>query len=840
MTSILCLKQRGLFRFAIRCGIAVILFASSVTAICAADQRLVVSISDLHQVGVVNVDDDGLLEVVSRTKIQGKPGSSCFDSTARNLYVSSANPNAVTVFRVQNETLQPLQSVSVPAKPSYLTIDPSGRFLLASYFTTGQVSVHRIVGEGRLSNEPVQLLSVDERAHGVAVAPSGKFVFVPHTRPNVISQFRLDSHSGRLSPNTPAKLQRSENTGPRHLWFHPHARFVYGSDEQASRISMYVMDTETGTLSHQQSVSSLPEGYKGKATTSHVEVHPSGKFAYIANRVHNSVAVFDIDQATGLLTLRQHIDTESMPRSFAVSPDGRTLVAAGQRSGNLVSYKIADDGQLTKAATVAVGASPWWVTFAPQSTAADPVVETATVDPVVRDRRLSLGQGTMAGEVSDVSALLQTRLTQGTELDETGDLPGAAGVVCFQWSEYQGFDDAKRTRFQTATPERDFIVRAELDGLRPGTRYYYRAVYGATESETSMGPTCSFRTLQGAAGSRPVKFIVGSCMNYIKFMHGRAGNAGGPLTATAEDKRLGFPAFASMQSLQPEFFVGTGDIVYYDNPFRVAKTVEELRRCWHEQFRFPRMIDFFQNVPAYWSKDDHDFRYSDSDNESAKLPLPQTGINLFHEQLPIAPVDADQPRTYRTLRVNRDVQIWLTEGRDFRSPNDAEDGPNKTMWGDEQRAWLKSTLQASDAKWKLIISPTPMVGPDDAYKKDNHASLSGFRHEADAFFDWVKQNQIAQVFLICGDRHWQYHSIHPSGVNEFACGALNDENARMGVSPGADYGTDPKGVIDQPYTSPEPSGGFLQVEVGETLEVRFFDDQARQLYHARFPAAVGR
>ena len=177
----------------------------------------------------------------------------------------------------------------------------------------------------------------------------------------------------------------------------------------------------------------------------------------------------------------------------------------------------------------------------------------------------------------------------------------------------------------------------------------------------------------------------------------------------------------------------------------------------------------------------------------------------------------------------------LAEGRDFRSPNKALDGPDKSMWGQKQREWLKSTLKASDAKWKLVISLTPMVGPDDAYQKDNHASLQGFRHEADAFFDWTEQSKIDNRFLMCGDRHWQYHSIHPSGINGFAVGALNDESARMGVPPGADFGTDPEGLLRQPFTSPKSSGGFLQVIAGETLQLMHFDDQANELYSTSFP-----
>ena len=453
------------------------------------------------------------------------------------------------------------------------------------------------------------------------------------------------------------------------------------------------------------------------------------------------------------------------------------------------------------------------------------------------DRDLTLGQGTMAGEVTASSALIQTRLTAGSLLDKSGDLPGAEGCVRFEWSTNEEFQESQFTESVRAKAETDFIVRCKLNGLNPGTRYYYRATYGPTpDNLDGLGRACSFETLHGETGDSETRFIVGSCMNYVKFMHGRAGNAGGPITATEKDKRLGFPAFATMQKLNPDFFVGTGDIVYYDNPFRVARTMDELRACWHEQFRFPRMVNFFRNVPCYWSKDDHDFRYNDSDNSSDRIPSSETGIALFREQLPIAVMGDVTTPNYRTHRINRHVQIWLTEGRDHRSPNALEDGPEKSMWGKKQKNWLKQTISESDARWKIIISPTPMVGPDDGYKKDNHANLLGFRHEADEFFAWVKKCDLQnRIILICGDRHWQYHSVHPCGVNEFAVGALNDENSRMGVAPGDKSGSDPKAVVRQLYTSPKPSGGFLHVVAGESLAMTHFSDDGEKHYEMTLP-----
>ena len=79
-------------------------------------------------------------------------------------------------------------------------------------------------------------------------------------------------------------------------------------------------------------------------------------------------------------------------------------------------------------------------------------------------------------------------------------------------------------------------------------------------------------------------------------------------------------------------------------------------------------------------------------------------------------------------------------------------GPEKTLWGAEQLAWLRRTLRESDATFKILISPTPMIGPDDAeqagrpaeghdaLKRDNHADPAGFQHERDQFFDWLTNN----------------------------------------------------------------------------------------------------
>lgn len=466
-------------------------------------------------------------------------------------------------------------------------------------------------------------------------------------------------------------------------------------------------------------------------------------------------------------------------------------------------------------------------------------------------------QGEMAGEVTQDSVILQARLTVNGKI-RFGDVKGRAGVGAFALSTKEDMSDAFRTRWLIASPENDYIIKTRVTALQPGTRYTYRLLSGPDVDSLQAGPTGTFRTLDPPGVARPVRFVVVTGMNRFAFQ----------ATVLRDwqfmERRLGFPALATIVAHAPDFFVATGDNVYYDCPYiGRAQTLESMRAKWHRQFAAPRFAALFQQVPIYWEKDDHDFRYEDSDPHGPYAPSPALGAAVFLEQVPVADPLDDNPLTYRTHRVNDLLQIWLLEGRDYRHANVKPPGPDKTLWGAEQKAWLQQTLLESDATFKVIISPTPLVGPDDEMKgvqggflapyfggkplgqgddlrkRDNHTNAYGFRDEGEAFFAWLADNGFLEenVYVLCGDRHWQYHSIHPSGFEEFSVGALVDGNARLGPKPGDENSTDPQGLVRQLYAQTEPSGGFLEVTVrppvGDrpaTAEFAFYDEYGVLLY----------
>lgn len=428
-------------------------------------------------------------------------------------------------------------------------------------------------------------------------------------------------------------------------------------------------------------------------------------------------------------------------------------------------------------------------------------------------------QGEMAGLVTDNSALLQTRLTL-TNQKFNHDFIGTEG-----WARFVIFEDHKSeriyTKWKNAIPENDFIVKAKVKKLLPDTKYNYQLQYGRDTIDYRVGNLCKFRTLPGKSISSEVSFVVVTGMNFTKFYN--CPN----IKYIGADKHLGYPSAESVLKLQPTFFIGTGDNVYYDSKYMpIGPAVDEkgMRNYYHLQFSQPRMIELFSNVGSYWEKDDHDYRYNDCDTTGDRKPSHKLGIKVFREQLPVIDPENNNAVTYKTLRVSNELQIWLLEGRDYRSPNEMPDGPEKSIWGKKQKNWLKKTILESDAEFRVVISPTPMIGPDDAYKSDNHVNHKGFRYERDEFFDWLKENDVDKdnFFIVCGDRHWQYHSVdNRTGYQEFSCGAFVDANSRLGRKPGDPKSTDPDAVeVTQPYTQDEPSGGFLYVTVSPNSKTK--------------------
>ncbi len=396
-----------------------------------------------------------------------------------------------------------------------------------------------------------------------------------------------------------------------------------------------------------------------------------------------------------------------------------------------------------------------------------------------------LAEGIRVGEVTPTSAILRVRTSQaparvpgvypreerrgraalppsGVPMSQLpGAVPGRAAQVRIIYSTKSSLSGARETPWTTTSAANDFAAHFALTHLKPETTYYYAAqITGRPKSAAG-----SFHTAPLPEKPRPVTFAVVTGMMYRDLDHPD-----------------GFRIWDSLRAAKPDFIVFTGDNVYYDNEPPRAVSIDIARYHWQRMFSLPRFLALAAEVPIYWEKDDHDTLSDDCwpglDPDWMRPMTFAQGQQVFLEQAPLA------GQTNRGFRWGSLLEIWLPEGRDFRSPNNAPDGPEKTILGALQKRWLKESVEKSDARFRVIVSETPWVGPDRATKGDNYANPA-FATEGAEMRQWAGALKPANLFIATGDRHWQYHSVDPAtGLHEFSCGPASNEHA--GGSPGLD------------------------------------------------------
>jgi 6-phosphogluconolactonase len=337
---------------------------------------LYVCLQDEDKIVALSIEAAGQLTPQAEVPVTGGPSVLALSPDRRVLYVGQRGLPAISSFRIDPTSgrLTPQGTVASPHAPTFLAPDRTGHFLLSAYYQGGYAAVHPLGADGAVGAPPCATLDTAMGAHAIQPDPSNQFAFVPHiarfndnvleplresTGPNMIVQLKFDAQTGGLTPNTPLQVEPATRLGPRHYCFHPTLPVVYFSNEQGCSVTAYRLDTATGTLAAMQTLTTLPAGFTARNTCSQIHLTPSGRFLYVGNRGHNSLAGFAVDATTGQLTALGHVATEAVPSAFGLDPAGQFVFAAGTASGRLASYRInGETGTLTPLATCAVGQRP--------------------------------------------------------------------------------------------------------------------------------------------------------------------------------------------------------------------------------------------------------------------------------------------------------------------------------------------------------------------------------------------------------------------------------------------------------------------------------------------------
>jgi 6-phosphogluconolactonase len=263
------------------------------------------------------------------------------------------------------------------AGPCHVTVDRTGRVALVANYGGGSVASLPIQDDGSLAKAASAIQhegsSVDPNrqkgphAHSINVSPDNRFAFAADLGLDQVLVYKLDPAKGTIEPNQPPFVATPAGGGPRHFAFHPGSRFAYVCNEMTSAVTAFAYDVEAGMLKPLQTISTLPADKQDLPgnSTAEIQVHPSGKFLYCSNRGHDSLAIFRIDEKTGLLTAAGHQGTiGKTPRNFGIDPSGLFVIACNQGTDSIVLFKVDQEtGKLHEAGKPIAVPSPVCVKF---------------------------------------------------------------------------------------------------------------------------------------------------------------------------------------------------------------------------------------------------------------------------------------------------------------------------------------------------------------------------------------------------------------------------------------------------------------------------------------------
>ncbi|MFE9814710.1 lactonase family protein [Streptomyces sp. NPDC005773] len=297
--------------------------------------------------------------IISRTVVTGveNPSYLATHPTGRTLYAVDEQQNGgVTAVALAGDgTFRVLGTRPTGgAGPCHLSVHPAGRWLLSANYTSGSVAVHPLAADGSVG-ERTDLVAHTApapgpgqdgpHAHQIVTAPDGGHVLAVDLGNDTVYTYRLDEDHGTLEQLSYAALR--PGAGPRHLTFHPGGRHAYLACELDNTVVVCGYDPATGTLTPG---APQPTGTgEGTSYPAQLLVTGDGRFAYLANRGHNSLTRYAVEDDGATLRLLDTVPVGGdFPRHTAFSPDGTLLLAANQRSGTVTAFRVdADSGALS-------------------------------------------------------------------------------------------------------------------------------------------------------------------------------------------------------------------------------------------------------------------------------------------------------------------------------------------------------------------------------------------------------------------------------------------------------------------------------------------------------------
>lgn len=304
-------------------------------------------------IGIASYDEAGQITKTGVLAGVQDPSFLILSATGRNLYaVNEQETGGVTAVAVDAPGKLRLlnRQPNGGSAPCHLALVANGKYLLSANYSSGDVAVHPVRTDGSLGQRTdlVKHAGSAPHAHQVLQDPTGNYVLAVDLGTDSVYTYTIAD--GKLTLRSQATVKAG--AGPRHLAFHPNGQYAYVAGELDSTITVCQYDGSTGKVTPGASQTTVPAGapqnYPGEVITS-----PDGKFVYLTNRGHNSIAIFAVESGGAALRL---VGTPSCggdwPRHVTLDPTGKLMFVSNQRSNSITTFQVnTETGGLTSAAT---------------------------------------------------------------------------------------------------------------------------------------------------------------------------------------------------------------------------------------------------------------------------------------------------------------------------------------------------------------------------------------------------------------------------------------------------------------------------------------------------------
>ena len=239
-----------------------------------------------------------------------------------------------------------------------LDVDATGKTVFVANYSSGSIASLPVKADGSLGeaasfvqhtgSSVIADRQKEPHAHCIVASPDNRFVFAADLGLDQVLSYRLDAKTSKLTPNDPPFAKSPAGAGPRHLTFHPNGKRVYVINELSNSVTVFDYDAKAGNLTETQTISTVPQDFKGTSHCADLKITPNGRFLYGTNRGHDSIAAYRIGDDGRLTLIGIEPSLGKGPQNLAIMPGGELLLCANMPGNNVAVFRIDGDSGVLK------------------------------------------------------------------------------------------------------------------------------------------------------------------------------------------------------------------------------------------------------------------------------------------------------------------------------------------------------------------------------------------------------------------------------------------------------------------------------------------------------------